>query len=184
MVAKLRILGLKFIYKSIGNTDSGRFYEFEHEQEGNYPVVVHHEYDIHTDEFKHAKDDMQTKYAQEMDPILGKVVTFPEDRNFVHEEITSSIQSIQQKAREVVDQDRQSDMIVSNSETLSPNSTLDNAHTIVAVVLLWWIFISIVMIRYLSQRKNALTRSHNQQSSPYNARPVNLITSGIRYRRI
>src|SRR5438034_4251310 len=50
VVAKLRMLGLKFIYKSTGNIDDSRLYEFEREE--NHPVVVHHEYNTHTDEFK------------------------------------------------------------------------------------------------------------------------------------
>jgi hypothetical protein len=192
VVTKLRMLGLKFIYKSIGNTDNGRFHEFKHEQEENYPIVAHHEYNIHTKEFKHARDGAQEKYAQEMDPILGKVITFPGDRNFVQEEIASSIQK---KANKIIDdQSRQSDvcdlsdMIASNSESLIPNSMLDNANIIVAVFLLWWIFISIAMIRsylsYYHQRMSALTRSQNQQSSSYNSGSINLITSGTRYRRI
>lgn len=169
VVAKLRMLGLKFIYKSTGNIDDGRLYEFEREE--NHPVVVHHEYNIHTDEFKHAKDGVQAKYAQETDPILGKVVTFPGDVNFVQEEIISSIQH---KAREIVDQYRQNEIIVNNPKTFSPESALN---TIVAVLLLWWIFISITMVRsyfsYYHQRMSFLTQTDS---------PQNLINSGIRYR--
>ena len=108
LVAKLRMLGLKFIYKSTGNVNDGKFYEFEREQEGNDPVVVHHEYNVHTGEFKHAKDGTQTDYGQETDPILGNVITFPEDRNFVQEKIYPFIQ---QKARDVIKQQQQQDAL-------------------------------------------------------------------------
>src|SRR5581483_10863789 len=109
-VVKLRMLGLKFIYKSTGNENDGKSYEFEHEQEGNYPVVVRHEYNVLTtyDEFKHAKDETQTDYGQETDPILGKVITFPEDKNFVQEKIYPFIQ---QKTRDVIKQQQQQDAL-------------------------------------------------------------------------
>jgi hypothetical protein len=166
VVAKLRMLGLKFIYKSTGNIDDSRLYEFEREE--NHPIVVHHEYNIHTDEFKHAKDDgTQEKYAQDTDPILGKVATFPGDMNFVQEEIISSVQH---KAREIINQYRQNDVIVSNPETFSPESALN---TIMAVFLLWWIFISITMI------KSYLTYYHQRKSTNSSQ---NLTNSGIRYR--
>ncbi|RIA83585.1 hypothetical protein C1645_785987 [Glomus cerebriforme] len=147
VVSKLRRLGLKFIYSSTGNIDDDRL---------NHPVAIHHEYNIHTDEFKHAKDGIQEKYAQETDPILGKVVSLPGDMNFVQEEIVSSIQ---QKARDVIDQQDH------HSETFSPKSALD---TIVAVFLLWWIFVSIAMIRsyisYYHQRMNALAQTNTTQN--------------------
>ncbi|GBB92395.1 hypothetical protein RclHR1_00200028 [Rhizophagus clarus] len=161
VVAKLRMLGLKFIYKTTGNIDDSKLHEFEREE--NHPVVVHHEYNIHTGEFKHAKDGAQVKYAQEMDPILGKVVTFPGDMNFVQEEIISSIQH---KAREIASQYRQNDIVVKNPETFSPESVLN---IIVAVFLLWWIFISITMIRsyltYYRQRMNFLTQTNNSSQN-------------------
>jgi hypothetical protein len=73
-------------------------------------------------------------------------------------------------------------MIVNNSEIF--------LRTIVAISLLWWIFISIAMIRsYLShyhRRTNTVTQtnsSKDQSSSPHNTSPITSGENSLRFGR-